>query len=77
MEISTAVKKYDPIYNITFRLYKKSDISNAVSVTTKKSFGGWFDEEGAFVKKPFDNWLGINIIEVEKKLTAGKERKRK
>jgi hypothetical protein len=45
-------------------------------VSVKKGFADWFDEEGTFVKKPFDNWLGSNIIEAEKKLVAAKSKKR-
>ena len=71
------MKKYDPTYNITIRLHKKSDISIVANVTTKRSFADWFDEEGTFVKKPFDDWLGVNIVEAEKKLAAGKRKKRK
>ena len=77
MEISTSAKKYDPTYNITFRLYKKSNISNIANVTTKRSFADWFDDEGTFVKKRFDDWLGVNILEAEKKLAVEKRKKRK
>ena len=71
------MQKYDPTYNITIRVHKKPDISNVANVTTKRSFADWFDEEGTFVKKPFDDWLGVNIVEAEKKLAAGKRKKRK
>jgi hypothetical protein len=71
------VKKYDPTYNVVFRAYKKSDITNVAHVTTKKGFNEWFDVEGTFVKKPFDNWLGDNIISAEKQLAAGKSKKKK
>jgi Microsomal signal peptidase 25 kDa subunit (SPC25) len=76
IEISTSVRKYDPTYNTTLRLYKKSEITNVANVSAKKAFADWFDEEGTFVKKPFDNWLSINIIEAEKKLVAAKSKKR-
>jgi Microsomal signal peptidase 25 kDa subunit (SPC25) len=46
-------------------------------VSVKKGFADWFDEEGTFVKKPFDNWLGSNIVEAEKKLVAAKSKKGK
>jgi hypothetical protein len=46
-------------------------------VTTKKGFNEWFDVEGTFVKKPFDNWLGDNIISAEKQLVAGKSKKKR
>jgi Microsomal signal peptidase 25 kDa subunit (SPC25) len=76
IEISTSARKYDPTYNITFRVYKKSEVTNVANVTAKKGFADWFDEEGTFVKIPFDNWLGTNIIEAEKKLVAAKSKKR-
>jgi hypothetical protein len=77
------VQKYDPTYNITVRVYKKSEVKNksevptVANVTAKKAFADWFDEQGTFVKKPFDNWLGSNIIEAEEKMVAAKSKKRK
>jgi hypothetical protein len=70
------VKKYDPTYNIDFRLYENWFALGAVNVIAKKSFADWFDEEGTFVKKPFDTWLGVNIVELEKKFVARKQKKR-
>jgi hypothetical protein len=70
------VKKYDPTYNVVLRAYKKSDITNVANVSTKKGFSEWFDVEGTFVKKPFDNWLGDNIMGAEKQLAAGKKKDR-
>jgi Microsomal signal peptidase 25 kDa subunit (SPC25) len=69
------VKKYDPTYNIDFRLYENWVASGAANVIDKKSFAEWFDKEGTFVRKPFNTWLGINIVELEKKLVAGKRKK--
>lgn len=77
VEITTSVKKYEPTYNVVFRAYKKSDITNVANVTTKMGFNAWFDVEGTFVKKPFDNWLGDNVISVEKQLAAGKSKKKR
>ena len=77
VEISAFVKKYDPTYNVAFRAYRASDSQNQVRIDTKKAFASWFDVEGSFVKKPFDNWLGENIIDVEKRLGSGKLKKRK
>ena len=71
------MKKYDPMYNVAFRAYKKSDITNVANVTTKKGFNDWFDVDGTFVKKPFDNWLRDNVISVEKQLVGGKSKKKK
>jgi hypothetical protein len=75
MEISTSVKKYDPTYRVTFRAYRTSDVSQLAKVEAQESFAKWFDAEGTFVKKPFDNWLGQNIIKAEVQLTSGKKKK--
>ena len=69
------MKKNDPTYNIVFRVYKTSDVTNLINITTKKSFADWFDTEGTFVKQPFDKWLGVNIISAEKQLASGKKKK--
>jgi Microsomal signal peptidase 25 kDa subunit (SPC25) len=67
------VEKYDPTYNVVFRMFKTKDATQLEHITTKKSFANWFDAEGTFVKKPFDNWLGVNVIGVEVLLTSGKK----
>lgn len=77
VEISASVKKYDPTYNVAFRACRTPDSQNKVSIDTKKAFASWFDVEGNFVKKPFDNWLGENIVDVEKRLGSGKPKKKK
>jgi hypothetical protein len=75
IEISTLAKRYDPTYHVTFRVYRTSDVSQFVKIDAKESFTKWFDEEGTFVKKPFDNWLGQNIVRAEVQLTSGKKKK--
>jgi hypothetical protein len=69
------VEKYDPTYNVVFRMFKTKDATQLAHITTKKSFASWFDAEGTFVKKPFDNWLGDNVISVEAQLKSGKKKK--
>lgn len=75
MEISTSAKKYDPTYNVIFRAFRTSDVTQFAKVEAKDSFAKWFDVEGTFVKKPFDNWLGQNIVKAEVQLTSGKKKK--
>jgi hypothetical protein len=77
VEISTSVKKYDPKYNVTIRAYQSADVTNLAHVTAAKGFGSWFDAEGTFVKKQFENWLGENVIKAEKQLISGKAKKSK
>jgi hypothetical protein len=75
--ISTSIKKYDPTYNATFRVYrtKGKDITELVKVKSSKSFANWFDVEGTFVKKPFQTWLADNVKKAEKLLVQGKKKK--
>jgi len=61
---------------VVFRAYRKKEYTKVAHVSTSKTFASWFDEEGTFVKKPFDNWLGDNVIELEKQLTSGKKKKK-
>jgi len=75
IEISTSVKKFDPTYNVTFRVYRTSDVTQFVKIDASQSFTKWFDREGTFVNKPFDNWLGHNIVQAEVQLTSGKKKK--
>jgi len=56
--------------------YTKTDNTNIANITTSKSFAAWFDTEGTFVKKLFDNWLGDNIINAEKQLASRKAKKK-
>lgn len=69
------MKKYDPTYNVVFKAYRTSDPTKLAHVSTKGKFANWFDSEGTFVKKPFDNFLGDNIIATETQLTTGKKKK--
>jgi len=46
------------------------------NVTANKSFGAWFNAEGTFIKKPFENWLGENVVKAEKQLASGKGKKK-
>ena len=75
MEISTFVKKYDPTYNVVIRAYQTADVTNLVNITAAKGFASWFDVEGTFVKKPFENWLEENVTKAEKQLIFGKTKK--
>ena len=75
IEISTSVKKFDPTYNVTFRVYRTSDVTKLVKIDASQSFTKWFDREGTFINKPFDNWLGQNIAQAEVQLTSGKKKK--
>ena len=70
------MKKYDPTYNVVFRASKPSDKTMIANVTAKQSFGAWFDSEGTFVKKPFENWLGENVASAEKQMVSGKRKKK-
>jgi len=56
--------------------YTKTGNTKVANTTTKKSFAAWFDAEGTFVKKPFDNWLGDNITNAEMQLVSGKVKKK-
>jgi len=76
VEISSSVKKYDPTYNIVIKAYKSKDVSGLTHLTANERFEKWFDAEGTFVKKPFDNWLGTHIISEEKALASGKKKKK-
>ena len=71
------MKKYDPTYNVVIRAYQSADVTNLVNITTAKGFASWFDVEGTFVKKPFEDWLGENIIKAERQLISGKAKKSK
>ena len=64
------------MYRVVFRAYKKKQYTNVAHVSTSKMFAAWFDEEGTFVKKPFDKWIGDKVIEVEKQLTSAKKKKK-
>ena len=77
MEISSSVKKYDPTYNVVIRAYRTADVTNLAHVTAAKGFRSWFDAEGMFVKKQFENWLGENVLKAEKQLISGKAKKSK
>lgn len=69
------MKKYDPTYNIAIKAYKSKEVSDLTHLTAKDRFEKWFDAEGTFVNKPFDNWLGAHIVSAEKALVSGKKRK--
>jgi Microsomal signal peptidase 25 kDa subunit (SPC25) len=69
------VKKYDPTYNVVLRAHKAAIKTNIATVTIKKCFADWFDTEGTFVRKPFDDWLGQNVLSAEKQLAPGKRKK--
>jgi hypothetical protein len=75
VEISTFVKKYDPTYNVVIRAYQTADVTNLVTIPTANSFATWFDAEGMFVKKPFEDWLEENVIRAEKQLISRKVKK--
>jgi hypothetical protein len=76
IEISTSIKKYDPTYKVVLRAHKTADKANIATITIKKSFADWFDTEGTFVKKPFDDWLGQNVVGAEKQLASGRRKKK-
>jgi hypothetical protein len=75
VEISTFVKKYDPMYNVVIRAYQTADVTNLVNIPAAKGFASWFDAEGTFVKKPFEDWLEENVIKAEKQLISRKVKK--
>jgi len=75
VEIASSVKKYDPTYNLVLKAYKTKNVSDLTNLTAKEGFEKWFDVEGTFVKKPFDNWLGTHVISGEKALASGKKQK--
>ena len=75
VEISTSVKKYDPTYTMVVRAYETADVTQLATITTKESFTNWFDVDGNFLKKPFDSWLGQNIIKAETQLLSNKKKK--
>ena len=68
------MKKYDPTYNVVIRVYWADDVTKLAHTTATKSFASWFDTEGTFVKKLFDNWLGDHVIKVETQLTSKKKK---
>lgn len=71
------MKKYDPTYNVVIRAYRTGDVTNLAHVTVAKEFASWFNTEGTFVRKAFENWLGENVIKAEKQLISGKSKKKK
>lgn len=69
------MKKYDPTYNVVLRAHKMQDMKDITTITIKKIFADWFDTEGTFVKKPFDDWLSQAVLSAEKQLGQGKRKK--
>lgn len=59
LSIASSIKKHTPIYNITAR-YSTSR-GDWKTLELRAPFTRWFDADGFFVAKPFQQWLASEI----------------
>ena len=59
MSIASSVAKHNPIYNITV-VYSNTD-GEVKRLELSSPFTRWFDVNGFFVAKPFQQWLASEI----------------
>ena len=59
VSIASNVKKHTPLYNIT--VHQKNPTEEKEPLKLSASFTRWFDQDGGFVAKPFQQWLATEI----------------
>ena len=59
LSIASSVTKHVPIYNITVRYESGGQESKTLELSSP--FTRWFDADGFFVAKPFQQWLASEI----------------
>lgn len=66
ISIASSVKKHTPIYNITVTQTSSSKTQSQKPQPLKLSarFTRWFDQDGTFVAKPFQQWLASEVAAI-------------
>ena len=59
LSISSSVAKHTPIYNLIVRYQNSSGKEEQTEISSR--FTRWFDHDGFFVAKPFQQWLASEI----------------
>ena len=60
--MSSSVAKHTPIYNLTVTYQDPSGKEEKKEISSR--FTRWFDHDGFFVAKPFQQWLASEILAV-------------
>lgn len=63
ISIASHTKKYDPTYRLTIQITSPNSSSTSTPQTLEISspFTRWFDSDGYFVAKPFQQWLASKV----------------
>ena len=59
LSIASSVTKHTPVYNLTVRYETSSKEQKTLELSSP--FTRWFDADGTFVAKPFQQWLASEI----------------
>ena len=59
VSIASNVKKHTPLYYITVQ--QKNSTGDKEPLKLSASFTRWFDQDGSFVAKPFQQWLATEV----------------
>lgn len=57
--IASSAAKYTPVYNVTVTYQKAGGKEEKKKISSR--FARWFDHDGFFVAKPFQQWLATEI----------------
>ena len=64
VSIASSTKKFTPIYYVTVNT--TSLTGDSVPFKLEARFSRWFDQDGAFVAKPFQQWLASEVPTIGK-----------
>ncbi|KAG8530828.1 uncharacterized protein KY384_004185 [Bacidia gigantensis] len=59
ISVASSTTKYTPLYDITVRL--QSPMKEETNLKLSAPFTRWFDADGCFIAKPFQQWLSTEV----------------